>query len=111
MAYNNPYFYVTFPETWDRPHFYLLELDESPRDYSEEEQKNIYSASELNIDIGSVSGYRRTILLLEAPWSEPIPLEEEEAYVQAIIAYWREAIVDKLGGFYRRLPILTIAPT
>jgi hypothetical protein len=111
MAYNNPYFYVTFPETWDRPHFYLLELDELPRDYSVAEQKNIYSASELDIDIGSVSGYRRTILLLDADLAEPVPLEEEEAYIQAIIAYWRKAIVDKLGGFYRRLPLLAIAPS
>lgn len=102
------YFYIKFNSNCDRPYFHLLECDESIEEYSEEEQCNIYTASKLNIDVGSVSGYRRVCALIEAPWSFDMPLDDEIEYKESIEEYWREQIVDVLGGFYRRLPLLAM---
>lgn len=108
---NRTYFYIKFDGDCDKPYFRLLDCDEDVDSYSEEEQQHIHSAAELDIHIGSVSGYRRVCALIEAPWSFDMPLDEEIEYREAIEEYWREQIVDVLGGFYRRLPILAAYPS
>jgi hypothetical protein len=103
---NNIYFYVKFDGDCDKPYFYLLDSSENVEEYTKELRQHIYTAEKLDIDIGSVSGYNRVCALIEAPWSFDMPLDEEIEYRDAIIEYWREQIVDVLGGFYRRLPLL-----
>ncbi len=108
---NSTYFYVKFGDDCDKPYFYLLDDVEDVNSYSEEERCHIYTASKLDIDIGSILGYNRVCALIDAPWSFDMPLDEEIEYKEAIEEYWREQIVDVLGGFYRRLPLLAMYPS
>jgi hypothetical protein len=107
MAYH-PYFYIEFNGDCDRPYFRLLDYEEDVDEFSEEQQQHIFTAYELDIDVGSVTGYRRVSALIESAWSFEMPLDEENVYKEAIEEYWIEQIVDKLGGFYRRLPLLVM---